>query len=73
MTDSNTKANSMWGGRFATGPDAILQAINASVGFDKRLYAQDIAASRAHAAMLGTTGILSHSDVTAIREGLLTV
>ena len=71
MTDS--KANSMWGGRFAAGPDAIMQAINASIGFDRRLYAQDIAGSRAHAAMLGETGILSSSDVAAIREGLLTV
>ena len=63
----------MWGGRFAGGPDAIMQAINSSIGFDKRLYVQDIDGSRAHAAMLGATGILSHSDVEAIREGLLTV
>ena len=76
MSDSKTEkagANAMWGGRFAAGPDAILQAINASIGFDRRLYAQDIAGSRAHAAMLGETGILSPSDVEAIREGLLTV
>ncbi len=63
----------MWGGRFAAGPDAIMQAINASIGFDKRLYAEDIEGSRAHAAMLGATGILSSSDVEAIREGLLTI
>jgi len=73
MTDSKSQANAMWGGRFAAGPDAIMQAINASIGFDRRLYAQDIAGSRAHAAMLGEVGILSHSDVAAIREGLLTV
>ena len=76
MSDSKTEkagANAMWGGRFAAGPDAIMQAINASIGFDRRLYAQDIAGSRAHAAMLGETGILSPSDVEAIREGLLTV
>ena len=73
MSDSNTKANAMWGGRFAAGPDAIMQAINASISFDRRLYAQDIAGSRAHAAMLGEVGILTHSDVAAIREGLLTV
>jgi argininosuccinate lyase len=66
-------ANQMWGGRFATGPDAIMQAINASIGFDQRLYAQDIAGSRAHAAMLAATGILSDSDAKAIGEGLLTV
>ena len=73
MTDSKTTANAMWGGRFAAGPDAIMQAINASISFDRRLYAQDIAGSRAHAAMLGEVGILTHSDVAAIREGLLTV
>ncbi len=66
-------ANQMWGGRFASGPDAIMQAINASIGFDQRLYAQDIAGSRAHAAMLAATGILSHKDAEAIGEGLLTV
>jgi argininosuccinate lyase len=66
-------ANQMWGGRFASGPDAIMQAINASIGFDQRLYAQDIAGSRAHAAMLAATGILSDSDAKAIGEGLLTV
>jgi len=66
-------ANAMWGGRFASGPDAIMTAINASIGFDKRLYAQDIAGSRAHAAMLAATGILSNGDAEAIGEGLLTV
>ena len=70
---TNPAANQMWGGRFASGPDAIMQAINASIGFDQRLYAQDIAGSRAHAAMLATTGILSNRDAEAIREGLLTV
>jgi argininosuccinate lyase len=63
----------MWGGRFAEGPDAIMTAINASIGFDKRLYAQDIAGSRAHAAMLAAQGILSNKDAEAIGEGLLTV
>jgi argininosuccinate lyase len=66
-------ANTMWGGRFAEGPDAIMQAINASIGFDQRLYAQDIRGSRAHAAMLAATGILSNKDAEAIGEGLLTV
>lgn len=75
MTDpvQTQAANAMWGGRFAEGPDAIMTAINASIGFDQRLYAQDIAGSRAHAAMLAAQGILSDSDAKAIGEGLLTV
>ncbi|MGX9351278.1 argininosuccinate lyase [Shimia sp. W99] len=66
-------SNQMWGGRFAAGPDAIMEAINASIGFDQRMAAQDIAGSRAHAAMLAKAGILTDSDAEAIREGLLTV
>ncbi len=66
-------ANTMWGGRFAAGPDAIMEAINASIGFDQRMAAQDIAGSRAHAAMLAATGIITDKDARAIREGLLTV
>ncbi|MGB0799761.1 MAG: argininosuccinate lyase, partial [Planktomarina sp.] len=65
--------NQMWGGRFAAGPDAIMEAINASIGFDQRMAAQDIAGSRAHAAMLGAVGIISDTDAEAIGEGLLTV
>ena len=72
MTEKKS-ANAMWGGRFAAGPDAIMEAINASIGFDKRLASQDIAGSRAHAAMLAAQGIISDSDAEAIREGLLTV
>jgi argininosuccinate lyase len=72
MSDK-TDANTMWGGRFASGPDAVMEAINASIDFDKRLAAQDIEASRAHAAMLAATGVISDSDASAIREGLLTV
>lgn len=71
MTDKTS--NQMWGGRFAAGPDAIMEAINASIGFDKRMAAQDIAGSRAHAAMLAATGVISDNDAEAIREGLLTV
>ncbi|UWR30820.1 argininosuccinate lyase [Sulfitobacter sp. W002] len=71
MTD--TTSNKMWGGRFAAGPDAIMEAINASIGFDKRMAAQDISGSRAHAAMLAATGILTDNDADAIREGLLTI
>ena len=67
------RSNAMWGGRFASGPDAIMEAINASIGYDRRLAAQDVEASRAHAAMLASAGIISDSDSAAIREGLLTV
>ncbi len=63
----------MWGGRFAEGPDAIMEAINASIGFDRRMARQDIEGSRAHAAMLAAQGIVTDSDAAAIREGLLTV
>tara|TARA_B110000090_G_scaffold176277_1_gene198862 strand:+ start:1 stop:1368 length:1368 start_codon:yes stop_codon:yes gene_type:complete len=63
----------MWGGRFAAGPDAIMEAINASIGFDQRMAAQDIQGSLAHAAMLGAVNIILDSDSAAIREGLLTI
>ncbi len=72
MSDEKS-SNSMWGGRFAAGPDAIMEAINASIGFDRRLAKQDIEGSRAHAAMLAAQGIITDSDADAIREGLLTV
>lgn len=62
--------NKMWGGRFQSGPDAIMEEINASIGFDKRLFAQDIAGSKAHAAMLAKQGIISKSDAAQIRKGL---
>ncbi len=66
-------ANAMWGGRFAAGPDAIMEAINASIGYDRRMAAQDIAGSRAHAAMLAACGIITDTDAEVIGEGLLTV
>ncbi|OYV48262.1 MAG: argininosuccinate lyase, partial [Acidocella sp. 20-58-15] len=62
-----------WGGRFGAGPDAVMQAINVSIGFDRKLWQQDIAGSRAHAAMLGAQGILSATDVAAIDEGLAAI
>jgi len=65
---SNTSA--MWGGRFAEGPSAIMEKINASIDFDQRFYAQDIAGSKAHATMLAAAGILSGDDVKAIHQGL---
>ena len=60
----------MWGGRFAEGPAAVMREINASLPFDKRMWRQDLAASQAHAAMLGAAGIVSADDVAAIRGGL---
>ena len=66
-------SNQMWGGRFAAGNSDIMEAINASIDFDQRMAAQDIAGSRAHAGMLGAMGIVTDSDATAMREGLLTV
>ena len=60
----------MWGGRFADGPSAIMREINASIPFDKRLWRQDIAASRAHVAMLGKQGIVDQADVEKIDQGL---
>ena len=66
-------SNRMWGGRFSSGPDAIMEEINASIGFDKRLYKHDIAGSIAHATMLETAGILTRDDKDAIISGLETV
>jgi len=65
--------NRMWGGRFADGPDALMEAINASIGFDRKLYAQDIAGSKAHAAMLAGIGLLSAEDAHSICAGLDTI
>ncbi|WPY94031.1 argininosuccinate lyase [Limimaricola variabilis] len=70
MTESS---NAMWGGRFAAGPDAIMEAINASIGYDRRLAPQDVEGSRAHAAMLAAQGIIEPKDAEEIRKGLLTV
>jgi argininosuccinate lyase len=66
-------SNRMWGGRFSSGPDAIMEEINASIGFDHRLYRQDIAGSIAHARMLADAGILTAADRDAIVSGLETV
>ena len=60
----------MWGGRFEQEPDAVLEAINASIDFDRHLYAQDIAGSKAHAAMLAKQGIIGADDANKIAEGL---
>lgn len=61
-TSETKSSNQMWGGRFASGPDAIMEEINASIGFDKKLYAQDIRGSKAHAEMLAHQGIISADD-----------
>ena len=63
-------ASSIWGGRFAAGPAAVMTRINASIDFDRRLYAQDIRGSKAHCAMLVAQGILGHADGQAIMAGL---
>ena len=62
--------NAMWGGRFADGASEVMREINASIGFDKRLWREDIAASKAHVAMLGAQGIVSSEDAAAIADGL---
>ncbi|ALN74386.1 argininosuccinate lyase [Aureimonas sp. AU20] len=67
---SGKTSNEMWGGRFASGPSAIMEAINASISFDKRLYREDIAGSIAHSAMLAEKGVISQEDAAEIRRGL---
>ncbi len=71
--DTSKPANVQWGGRFVTGPSQVMERINASIGFDRRLFAQDIAGSRAHARMLIAQGILSAEDGEAIEAGLDTI
>ncbi|MDG2571095.1 lyase family protein, partial [Vibrio parahaemolyticus] len=63
-------ANTMWGGRFSSSPSALMEAINASIGFDKRLASQDIQGSIAHSAMLANQGNIAESDRDAIHQGL---
>src|SRR6185437_4617035 len=66
-------SNKMWGGRFSERPDAIMEEINVSIDVDRHLYAQDIAASKAHAAMLAAQGIITASDAKNIAKGLDTI
>ena len=68
MTDGN--ANQMWGGRFQMSPAEIMEQINTSIDFDKRLAREDIAGSKVHAAMLAATGIITDGDREAIDKGL---
>jgi len=72
MSDKKA-SNQMWGGRFASGPAAIMEAINASIGYDRKLYAQDIRGSIAHSEMLAKTGIISADDQKRIAGGLETI
>jgi argininosuccinate lyase len=69
----NAPANAQWGGRFASGPGAIMEDINASIGFDKKMWRQDIRGSLAHAAMLGKAGVIGAEDVAAISDGLAAI
>jgi argininosuccinate lyase len=66
-------SNKMWGGRFAASPDAVMEEINASIDFDRHLFRQDIAASKAHAAMLAKQGIIGRQDARKIAHGLDTI
>ena len=66
-------SNKMWGGRFSERPDAIMEEINVSIDVDRHLYAQDIAASKAHAAMLAAQGIITADDAKNIGKGLDTI
>src|SRR5258705_2225773 len=65
--------NKMWGGRFTRGPATIMEEINTSIGFDKRLAAQDLAGSLAHAAMLAAQRIIAKPDADAIAKGLTAI
>jgi len=80
MTDDSSDApktapggQAMWGGRFSDKPAELMQAINVSIGFDRRLAQQDLAGSRAHAAMLRKAGVISSEDEAAIQQGLATI
>src|SRR2546430_10618488 len=66
-------SDKMWGGRFGESPDAIMEEINVSIDVDRHLYAQDIAASKAHAAMLAAQGIITATDAKNIGKGLDTI
>ena len=68
--ETNKTQHSLWGGRYAEGPGAIMREINASIGFDRKMWRQDISGSLAHASMLAHVGIISAEDEAAIRQGL---
>ena len=66
-------SNRMWGGRFAEGPDAIMEEINASIDYDQKLYKQDIDGSKAHVRMLAEKEIVTQEDAGKITQGLDTI
>ena len=70
MTRDTKAARDLWGGHFASGPAPLMEKINASIGFDKRLWPQDVRGSMAHARMLAERGIIAPADRDAIIEGL---
>ncbi len=72
-SETPVEAKLQWGGRFGGGPDAVMQAINVSIGFDRKLAREDIAGSRAHAAMLGAMDIITAQDAGAIDAGLAAI
>ena len=67
---AKSESNTMWGGRFASGQDTLMESLNASIGFDQRLSIQDIRGSISHASMLRETGIISKNDADIIIAGL---
>src|SRR6185437_57135 len=71
--ESLVMSNKMWGGRFTERPDVIMEEINVSIDVDRHMYAQDIAASKAHAAMLSAQGIITANDAKNIARGLDTI
>jgi argininosuccinate lyase len=72
-TQQRSQGNQQWGGRYSGGPSAIMEAINASIGFDRKMWRQDIRGSLAHAAMLRHVGIINADDEAAIKEGLAAI
>jgi hypothetical protein len=71
--DERVMSNKMWGGRYTSGPDSVMEDINASIDFDRHLYRQDITASKAHAQMLAKQGIIAADDAQKIAHGLDTI
>jgi argininosuccinate lyase len=72
-SSNQTAGQAMWGGRFSAKPADLMQAINVSIGFDRRLASQDLAGSKAHAAMLAAVGAISSEDEAQIQHGLATI
>jgi argininosuccinate lyase len=72
-TQQRSQGNQQWGGRYSGGPSAIMEAINASIGFDRKMWRQDIRGSLAHAAMLRHVGIISADDEAGIKDGLAAI